>query len=66
MRKILILSGLVLLIVGVLLPYIAKLPIGRLPGDIMISKPGLKFYFPVTTMIIISVVISLISWLLNR
>lgn len=66
MRRILILSGIVLLIVGVLLPYIAKLPIGRLPGDIMIRKPGFTFYFPVTTMIIVSVVISLIAWFLNR
>jgi len=66
MRRILILSGIVLLIVGVLLPYIAKLPIGRLPGDIMIRKPGFTFYFPVTTMIIVSVVISLIAWFSNR
>lgn len=66
MRRILILSGIVLLIVGVLLPYIAKFPIGRLPGDIMIRKPGFTFYFPVTTMIIVSVVISLIAWFLNR
>lgn len=66
MRKILILSGLVLLIVGVLLPFISKLPIGKLPGDIMIRKPGFTFYFPVTTMIIVSVVISLIAWFLNR
>lgn len=66
MRRIFILSGIVLLIVGVLLPYIAKIPIGRLPGDIMIRKPGFTFYFPLTTMIIVSVVISLIAWFLKR
>jgi hypothetical protein len=66
MRKILIVIGIAFLVAGVLLPYITRLPIGRLPGDIIIDKPGFKLYFPITTMIIVSIVISLISWFLNR
>jgi hypothetical protein len=51
---------------GVLWPILGKLPLGRLPGDIVISRPGLKVFFPVTTMILLSLVISLILWLLRR
>ncbi len=66
MRKFLIIAGVVLVLAGVLLPCITRLPFGRLPGDVVISRPGFKFYFPITTMIIVSAVISLISWLMNR
>ena len=66
MRKLLIITGIVLLIAGILLPYIIKFPLGRLPGDIVISRPGFRLYFPMTTMIIISLVITFISWFLNR
>ena len=66
MRKFLIIAGVVLVLAGVLLPCITRLPFGRLPGDVVISRPGFKFYFPFTTMIIVSAVISLISWLMNR
>jgi hypothetical protein len=66
MRKFLILTGIVLILTGVLLPCITRLPFGRLPGDVMISRPGFRFYFPITTMIIVSAVISLIAWLMNR
>lgn len=43
-----------------------KLPLGRLPGDIAIQRPGYGFYFPITTCIVISLVITLISWLMRR
>ena len=61
MQKVLIGLGVVLLAVGLLWPWLGKLPIGRLPGDIVINRPNLKIYIPITTMIIISVVISLLS-----
>ena len=61
MQKVLIGLGVVLLAVGLLWPWLGKLPIGRLPGDIIIDRPNLKIYIPITTMIIISVVISLLS-----
>ena len=61
MQKVLIGLGVIFLAVGFLWPWLGKLPIGRLPGDIIIDRPNLKIYIPITTMIIISVVISLLS-----
>ena len=61
MQKTLIILGIVLLAVGLLWPWLGKLPIGRLPGDIIIDRPNLKIYLPITTMIIISIIISIIS-----
>jgi len=58
MQKILIGIGVVLLAAGFLWPWLGKLPIGRLPGDIIIDRPNLKIYIPITTMIIISIIIS--------
>jgi hypothetical protein len=58
MQKILIGIGVVLLVAGFLWPWLGKFPIGRLPGDIIIDRPNLKIYIPITTMIIISIIIS--------
>ncbi len=60
MQKTLIILGLVLLAAGLLWPVIAKLGLGRLPGDIIIRRDGFSFYFPLTTMIIVSIVLTLI------
>jgi hypothetical protein len=66
MQKILIILGLVILIAGITWPILGRLPLGRLPGDIIIDKPGLKVYIPVTTMILVSVVVSIILWLFRK
>ena len=66
MQKAFIIGGALLMIIGVLWPWLAKLPIGRLPGDIIISKPGLKVYIPITTMVLISVIVSVILWLMKK
>jgi hypothetical protein len=66
MQKILIILGILVLATGILWPWIAKLPIGRLPGDIIIDKPGLKVYIPITTMILVSVIVSVILWVLRK
>lgn len=66
MQKILIIAGALLIIVGIGWPWLSKLPFGRLPGDIIIDRPGMKVFFPITTMIIVSVVISFILWLLRK
>jgi membrane protein implicated in regulation of membrane protease activity len=66
MSRTLIIFGLVLLAAGVVWPFIAKLGLGRLPGDIAIERPGFSFYFPLTTSLIISVVLSVVFWLVNR
>jgi hypothetical protein len=60
MQKVLIGIGLMFLAAGLLWPWLVKLPIGRLPGDIIIDRPNLKIYIPITTMVIISIIISLL------
>ena len=66
MQKILIVLGILVFAVGILWPWISKVPIGRLPGDIIIDKPGLKVYIPITTMILVSVIVSVILWVLRK
>ena len=66
MQRALIIIGILIAIVGLAWPWVSKLPLGRLPGDIIVDKPGFKFFFPLTTMIIVSVVLSLILWLFRR
>ena len=64
----LIMFGLLLVAAGVLVTFADKLPIklGRLPGDIYIQGKNGSFYFPLATCILVSVVISLIMWLLRK
>ena len=66
MQRLFIALGLVIALVGLLWPWITKLGLGRLPGDLRIDKPGFTLYAPFTTMIILSVVLSLVIWLLRR
>ena len=66
MQRLLITAGVVIALVGLLWPWVSKLPLGRLPGDIMIDRPGFKLFAPFTTMIIVSLVLSLLVWLLRR
>lgn len=66
MRKALIIAGSVILLIGLLWPWLGKLPLGHLPGDIVIDKPNLKIYFPITTMILVSVVISVLLWIFRK
>lgn len=66
MQRLLITLGALIVLVGLAWPWLSKLPLGRLPGDIVIDRPGFRFFMPLTTMIIVSVVLSLILWLLRR
>ena len=66
MQRLLIGAGLLILVAGVLWPWLSKLPFGRLPGDLMVDRPGFKFFAPFTTMIILSLVISLLLWLFRK
>lgn len=66
MAKWLIVAGLVLVLAGVLWPVLSRLGLGRLPGDILIERGNFRFYFPLATSIVISIVLSLILWLVNR
>jgi hypothetical protein len=62
----LIIFGVVLIIAGLLWPLLHKLGLGRLPGDIVLERGNVRFYFPIVTSLVISAVISLILWMLNR
>jgi len=65
--RLLIVAGAVLLAVGLLLTLGARIPwLGRLPGDLFVQRGGFSFYFPLTTSIVLSVVLSLLLWLLRR
>ena len=66
MRQLLITLGITLLLVGLCWPWLGKLGLGRLPGDFVIERPGFRFYFPLTTSILISLVLMLIYWLLRK
>lgn len=66
MPRLLIAIGIVLIVAGLLWPLIAKLGLGRLPGDIAIKKDGFSFYFPITTSIIVSIVVTVIFWLFRK
>lgn len=66
MQKTLITIGIVVIVIGLLWPWVVKLPLGRLPGDIIINKPHLKIFIPITTMIVVSIVISVVLWILRK
>ncbi len=65
-QKLLIVLGVLLLAAGLLWPFLAKLGLGRLPGDIVVQRPGFTFAFPIVTCIILSVVLTLVMWLFRR
>jgi hypothetical protein len=66
MQRTLIILGIALVLIGLLWPWLSKLPLGRLPGDILIDRPGLKVYIPITTMIVASLLLSLLLWLFRK
>ena len=64
--KYLIVFGAVILIAGIILTFVPKLNFfGKLPGDISIKKENYSFYFPVVTSIVISILLTLIFWIIN-
>ncbi len=66
--RILIVLGVALVAVGLLVTFAGRLPfgLGRLPGDIYIQRKNTSFYFPLATCLILSVVFSLVMWILRR
>lgn len=66
MSRTLIVIGLVVAAAGLLWPWLSRLPLGHLPGDIVIRRESFSFYFPVTTMILASAILSTLIWLFNR
>ena len=66
MRSGLIIFGIVLIALGLLWPVLSKLGLGRLPCDIVIERENFRLYLPIMTSLLVSVVLSLLLWLLNR
>jgi hypothetical protein len=66
MQRLLITVGLLIALAGLLWPWLSKLPLGRLPGDLVIDRPGFRLFAPFSTMIVVSLLLSLVVWLLRR
>ncbi|TSE23997.1 hypothetical protein Tsedi_02087 [Tepidimonas sediminis] len=66
MQRVLITLGVVLVLAGLLWPWLARLPWGRLPGDIAIERDGFSFYFPLGTSLLVSALLSLLLWWWRR
>jgi hypothetical protein len=66
MNRLLIILGACLIALGIGWPWLGRIPLFHLPGDVIIDRPGLRFYFPITTMLVISAAVSLIAWLARR
>ncbi|MBD3387098.1 DUF2905 family protein [candidate division KSB1 bacterium] len=66
MQKTLIYIGILMVAAGLLWPWLSKLPLGRLPGDIFIDRGNVKLFIPITTMLLFSVLLSLIIWFIRH
>jgi Protein of unknown function (DUF2905) len=66
MQRLFIALGLVFLLAGLAWPWLARLGLGRLPGDIAVRHGNFGFYFPIVTCVLISVALSLLLWFINR
>ena len=66
MQRVLIVLGVALLAAGLAWPWLSRLPLGRLPGDIRIETASGGFYFPIVTCLLISAILSLLLWLFRR
>lgn len=66
MARLLITLGVVSLAAGLLWPYLSRIGLGRLPGDFVIERESMAFYFPLMTCLLLSAVLSLVFWVVNR
>jgi len=65
-QRALIVLGVVLLLAGLAWPWLSRLGLGRLPGDIVIERAHVRFYFPIVTSLLISLILTLIMWLWRK
>lgn len=66
MNRLLVGLGFVLVIAGLLWPWLRKMNLFHLPGDIVIDRPGFRLFLPITTMLIVSAVLSILAWFMRR
>ncbi len=66
MAKWLILLGIILILLGLIWPWLSRLGLGHLPGDIHIKRENFDFYFPLTSSILVSLILSLLLWIFRR
>lgn len=64
--RFLVVLGILLVVLGLAMPWLGKLGLGRLPGDIVVQRENFTFYFPIVTSLLISLVLSLLLWFLGR
>lgn len=62
MQRILIILGVALLVMGLLWPWLSRLPFGRLPGDISVTRENFSFHFPLMTSLLVSLLLTLLLW----
>jgi hypothetical protein len=65
-QRALIVIGAILIVIGVAWPWLGKFPLGRLPGDLVVDRGNFKLYVPITSMLLVSAIISVVLWLLRR
>lgn len=66
MQRFLVIAGIALLVAGLAWPWLSKLPLGRLPGDIHVVRENFSFHFPIVTSMVVSLVVSLLFWIFRR
>jgi hypothetical protein len=66
MSRFLIILGTIFILAGLSWPWLRRMALFHLPGDIVIDRPGFKFFFPITTLLIVSVVLSILAWIFRR
>lgn len=66
MSRMLIIIGLIIVALGILWPWLGRLGLGRLPGDILIQRGSFTIYIPIATGLLVSIVLSALLWLINR
>jgi hypothetical protein len=66
MNRLLVGLGAILILLGLAWSWVRTLPLFRLPGDIVIDRPGFKFFFPITTMLLLSVIVSILAWISRK
>lgn len=66
MARFLIILGVTIVMLGLLWPFLNRMGLGRLPGDIVIERENFRLYVPLTTCLLISLLFSFVLWLVNR